>query len=247
MLEDLIKPSKDQSFKLELHAQTNAFTPHAAATPEEVLAMAAASGYSAIFLTERGRVWPERQLAALRELSLEVRLYPGIEVPVSDGHHILVLGATDPVYETFTEAGDVLAQAAKDGLLTVLAAPADPALGMPEWLPLVDAIELQTCYQADDAWRTQAESRAQTTGIAPIQAGGVQGLNYMNKFWIEVDAPFDTPQELRNLVVADSFRNAGRDFDMQVPPPFKTPRMVDLTDADSAALPKGQEPSLSAE
>ncbi len=247
MLDELVKPSKPRRRKVELHAQTNAFTPQAAASPEEVLAMADASGYSAVFLTERDRVWPERQLAGLRELSVDVQVYPGIEVMLDDGHAVLVLGATAQIYETLKEPAELLAQAAKDGHLTVLCAPQDEHAAVPEWISLIDAIEVRTCYQASSEWQQRAQSRATVSGIAPVQAGGVQGLNYLNKFWLELDAPYETLQDFRNLIVSRSYRNEARDFDMQVPPPFKTPRMADLTEEDSSALPNGPEPSLSAE
>jgi len=247
MLEDVIDTSKSAPRKIDIHTQTNAFTPQAAAAPEQIVKMAEASGYDAIFLTEHGRVWPERQLIALRELSINLRVYPGIELTLNDGHTLLVLGASDPVYETFTEAGDALAQAAKDGYLTVLAAPADPVTGLPEWLPLVDAIEVQTCYQASTQWHDSAQKRAEATALAAVHSGGVQGLNFLNKFWIEVDTEFESPREFRNLIVSRSFRNEARSFTMQIPPAFKTPRMEDLTEQDLSALPNGPEPSLSTE
>jgi hypothetical protein len=243
MLEDLEFITERRSMKVELHSLTARYSAASAIPPRELIAMAEASGYDAVFLTERNAVWPRMELAGLRELCDTVRLFPGIELELEDGCELLVLGAEDPEYTELRAPADVLARAAKDGFLTVLVHPYTHEGAWPEYASLVDAIETQTASLPNADAAGGAEAFAVERGLAAVYTGDAQGLNYLNRFWIETDTRFDTPQELRNIVVAGRYENRARESDESVPPPFKAANLDQLSAEAQAALIR-PEPSL---
>ncbi len=222
--------------KVEVHAHTEKYSVCSRIPPRELIAMADASGYDALFLTEHDRVWSKPELAGLQELAERVRVFPGIEVTLTDEIHLLVLGAQDPVYERLKSPSDVFGQACADGFLTIVAHPFRWSHTLPDYCRLADAVEVLTCNHGlpDHASAARAYARAQN--MAEIYASDAHGLNFMNKFWVETPEPFRTPQEFRHLVLAGRYENHTRDFDMPLPPPEKVSSMGDLTEADQMAL-----------
>lgn len=243
MLEDLTFVTERRSMKVELHCLTTRYSAASAIPPRELIAMAEASGYDAIFLTERNAVWPRMELAGLRELCDSVRLFPGIELELDDGCELLVLGAEDPEYAELRSPAAVLSRAAKDGFLTVLVHPYNHQGEWPEYASLVDAIETQTASLPDAHAADSAEAFAVDRGLAAVYTGDAQGVNYLNRFWIETDTRFETPQELRNIVVAGRYENRVRESEESVPPSFKAANLDQLSPEAQAALVR-PEPSL---
>ncbi|HQK76006.1 MAG TPA: hypothetical protein PKZ25_07400, partial [Candidatus Hydrogenedentes bacterium] len=55
--------------KVETHAHTAKYSVCSRIPPRELIAMADASGYDALFLTEHDRVWSKSEIAGLQELA----------------------------------------------------------------------------------------------------------------------------------------------------------------------------------
>jgi hypothetical protein len=243
MLEELEFMTERRLMKVELHSLTTRYSAASAIPPRELIAMAEASGYDALFLTERNAVWPRMELAGLREICESVRLFSGIEIELDDGCELLVLGAEDPEYAELRAPAEVLSRAAKDGFLTVLVHPYNHKGEWPAYATLVDAIETQTSSLPSADAAASAEAFAAERGIAAVYTGDAQGVNYLNRFWIETDTRFDTPQELRNIVVAGRYENRTRESEESVPPSFKAANIDQLSTEAQAALIR-PEPSL---
>ncbi|HNV22950.1 MAG TPA: PHP domain-containing protein [Candidatus Hydrogenedentes bacterium] len=222
--------------KVETHAHTAKYSVCSRIPPRELIAMADASGYDALFLTEHDRVWSKSEIAGLQELAERVRLFPGIEITLTDEVHVLVLGAHEPVYERLKTPSDVFGQACVDGFLTVVAHPFRWSSVLPEYCRLADAVEVLTCNHGLEDHAAAARAYARAQHMAELHASDAHGLNFMNKFWLETSEPFDSPQEFRRLILAGRYANHTREFEMPLPPPEKVASMSDLTEEDQLAL-----------
>ncbi len=222
--------------KVEIHSHTDKYSPCSKIPPHELVQMAEASGYDALFITDHNRVWPDRDLRGLKELCTRMRIFPAIEISLPNRHDMLVLGAENPVYESMTRAEEVLAQACADGYLTVLAHPFRYHSELPQYSTLADALEVRTCNHSDPAHLEAASAYAREHNVAEVYASDAHGLNFMNKFWIETEAPFATPQEFRRLIVSGQYKNRTRNFDMPLPPPYRVATMAELTEDDLMSL-----------
>jgi len=198
--------------------------------------MAEASGYDAVFLTDHDRIWGRRDLAMLNETSDRVRLFPGIERTLYDGSHLLVLGADQAVYEDLTMPDEVLAQACSDGCLTVLAHPFRYVDELPAYAGSIDALEVRTCNHSLPEHIEAARSYARAHNMAEVYSSDAHGLNFMNRFWIETETSFDTPQQFRRLIVAGQYRNVMREVRTALPPAFKAKTLNELSEEDLGAL-----------
>lgn len=225
-----------KTMKVEMHTHTEKYSVCSRIPPRELVAMADASGYDALFLTEHDRVWRKTEIAGLQELAERVKVFPGIEITLTDEIHILVLGAQEPVYERLKTPSDVFGQACADGFLTVVAHPFRWSLTLPSYCQLADAVEVLTCNHGTEEHAGRARAYAQEQHMAQIYASDAHGLNYMNKFWVETFESFQTPEELRNLVLTGRYANHTREFEMPLPPPDKVATMAELTEEDQMAL-----------
>ena len=222
--------------KVEIHSHTRPYSPCSNIPPKELIAMAEASGYDALFITEHNRVWPRRDLAELQEMCENIHIFGGIEIALPRRHDLLVLGADNPVYESLRTPEEVLAQACADGLLTVLAHPFRFHEELPDFCRLVDAIEIRTCNHSLPDHHVAAQGYAERYRLAEVYSSDAHGLNFMNKFWVETEAPFRTPQDFRHLILAGHYENRMREFEMPLPPPSKASSMSELSDEDLNAL-----------
>lgn len=236
MLDNFSGAEFSKQMKVEVHAHTDKYSVCSRIPPRELIAMADASGYDALFLTEHDRVWSKSELAGLQELAERVRVFPGIEVTFPDEVHLLVLGAQDPVYESLKTPGEVFGQACADGFLTIVAHPFRWSHTLPEYCRLADAVEVLTCNQGLDEHAAQARAYARGERMAEIYASDAHGLNFMNKFWLETHEPFETPQEFRRLVMTGRYENHTREFEMALPPLHKVASIGDLAEEDQMAL-----------
>ena len=221
--------------KVELHCHTNAHSLCSRMSPAELVAMAEACGYDAIFLTDHGKIWADRDCAGLRELCSRVRIFPGIEIALPDGYDLLVLGAGNPLYESLVTPSEVLAQACADGYLTVLAHPFRRHDTLPEYAQLVDAIEVRSCNHPLSSQADAAQAYARDHNIAEIHAGDAHGLNFLDKFWIETAEPFETPQDLRRQILLGNYENRSREIEGPLPPDYKAATMAELSGEDLPA------------
>jgi predicted metal-dependent phosphoesterase TrpH len=236
MIEDLLRDSGLKRTKVELHCHTALHSMDSNISPKELVTMAEASGYDVLFITEHQRVWSEQELATLHELSDKVKIFPGIEISFPDGVDILVLGASDPIYESLTSPDAVFAQATVDGYCTIIAHPFRWMNELPKYCALADATESRTCNHGAEDKVEKAQAYAQENRMAAVYASDAHGLNYMNKFWIETHEPFETIEEFRRLLITEKYDNCQREFDMPLPPNYKASGLSELSEEDLAAL-----------
>ena len=222
--------------KVEIHSHTERFSPCSKIPPTELVLMAEASGYEALFITDHNRVWPSRDLAGLQEMCEHMRIFPAIEISLPERHDLLILGASDPAYEKMRNPEEVLARACADGLLTVIAHPFRYHAALPRYCELADALETKTCNHSRPEEIEAARSYAEAHQLAPLHSSDAHGLNFMNKFWIETMEPFSTPQEFRRLIVSRRYQNQTRPFDMPLPPPNKVATMNELAEDDRVTM-----------
>ena len=222
--------------KVEIHAHTDRHSGCSRIPPRELVAMAEASGYDAVFVTDHGKVWLPHELEVLNSLSDRVGVFPGIEISLAEGQDILVLGADNPIYESLTSANEILAQTGADGYLTVLAHPFRWDDTVAEYCTLLDAIEIFTCNHPLDKQAGNAQAYADQHRLAPVYASDAHGLNFMNRFWIETVEPFETVQDLRRLILSGGYENCSRDADAILPPQHKAASMDELAEDDLVGL-----------
>lgn len=223
--------------KVEIHSHTNVHSACSRIAPEELIAMAEATGYDALFLTEHHKVWSPRNLAELREWSDHVQVYSGIEISLDSGVDVLVLGAENRVYEQLNDAGELFAQACADDCLTVIAHPFRWLETLPGYCRLADAVELRTCNHPGLEQQEAAAAYAEQANQRGVYAADAHGLNFMNRFWIETTEPFTTPQEFRRLILAGKYENRLRDDPHAVLPPlYKAATMDELSPEDKETL-----------
>jgi len=201
--------------KVELHCHTSRYSGCATATPAELMERMVQTGYEAVFLTEHDAVWPEWELAQLRDGWPDLRVFGGVELslPGDPMVHLLVLGTSDPAYLALrADPAAILDKARAEGHLTVLAHPFRWA-GAAEMLEaglLPDALEHLTGNH--DAHRAGiAKTQAERLGLPIVNAGDTHGLDFLNRFWIETDRPLAKPDDIRAAVLNRAYANRSRE------------------------------------
>jgi predicted metal-dependent phosphoesterase TrpH len=222
--------------KTEIHAHTNVYSACSRMAPRDLIVMAEASGYDALFLTDHGKVWSERDLAEACEWSDHLLVLPGIEISLPSGMDLLVLGANDPDYEKMDNPGDIFAKACADGCLTVIAHPFRWTEVLPEYCRLADAVETRSCNHPLESQAEAAGVFAVQHNLAEVFSSDAHGLNFLNRFWIETDEPFANAREFRQLIVGSSYTNCQRDDGAPLPPVYKAATMDELEESDREAL-----------
>lgn len=221
--------------KVDIHCRTERYTPSSRISPKELIQMAEAAGYDAVFIADRGKVWSARELAAMNEMCDRLHILPGIEIALSGGPDILVLGADNPVYESLASPSEVFAQACADGYLTVIMHP-HAACELPGYCALADAVETLTSQNPDPRHSGVLRAYGETHRMAELYASKADGLNYLNHFWVETFETFSTPQDFRNIVLARRYENRQRDPLDAEPPSYKAATLAELAEPDMMAL-----------
>lgn len=199
--------------KIELHCHTDRYSGCATNSPAEMMAGYAACGYDVVYLTEHNQFWAADELADLRGMFPQLRIFSGVEINDGQvGHDLLVLGVSDPAYLKLGRSGrwdEVLARAGRDGHLTVLAHPCRFQGGC----DLIgaglrpDAMEYRTCNQDDAAMLRRAEALAEAHGLPLLNAGDAHGLAMIDRSWIETDGPVEDGNDIRSIVRGGMYRN----------------------------------------
>jgi hypothetical protein len=198
--------------------------------------MAEAAGYDAVFLVDRGKVWSARELAAMNEMCDRLRILPGIEIALPEGMDLLVLGADNPVYESLRSPSEVFAQACADGYLTAIAQSSERTGALPGYCTLADAVETVTSRQPDPERAGALRQYGEAHRMAELYASEAEGLNYLNRYWVETQEPFATAQEFRHIVLARRYENRSRPAAEPGPPAYKASTLGELSEADMMAL-----------
>jgi hypothetical protein len=198
--------------KVELHCHTSRFSACATAGPEDMLSAYAAAGYGAVYLTEHDAVWSPDDLATLQESFPTLRIFPGIERSLGDGScHLLILGTSEPQYARMTDPQELLAAAADERCLTVLAHayrwPGGDHILTIGCLP--DAMELQTGNHGVKGPPLAAET-AERLALPLVNAGDSHAASMVGRYWIETSRPLDDPRAIRDVVLLGDYRNCTR-------------------------------------
>jgi len=203
--------------KVELHCHTNRYSLCSLASPAEMLGRLVETGYEAVFITEHNQVWGDDELDEIQSQFPQLKIFPGVELTFDNPagfSHLLVLGSNDPDVLALASPADVLTWAAKQNLLTVLAHPfrfdgADwPIRSQASAEILPDAVEYFS-PNVDAAQAKLALLAARQLDIRLVNADDAHGLDYINQFWVETNRPFDTPAELKKIIVEGDYENCG--------------------------------------
>jgi predicted metal-dependent phosphoesterase TrpH len=198
--------------KAELHLHTNRYSACAVNSPEEMLVGLIARGYEAVFLTEHDAVWSRKDTARLQEHFPQIRIFGGLEKTLyhddREGfQHLLILGTHSADYIFMDDAEAILDRAADEGLPTILAHPfryEGSSHILSEGL-YPDALEYRSCnHTAGQAEKSQAA--AEEFGLQLVNAGDTHGLRMLGRFWTETDEDFDSPGELRDMLLAGRYQ-----------------------------------------
>ena len=60
--------------KVEVHSHTNLHSPCSEIPPRELVAMAEASDYDALFITDHNTIWSKREMASVREYCTSLKV-----------------------------------------------------------------------------------------------------------------------------------------------------------------------------
>jgi predicted metal-dependent phosphoesterase TrpH len=193
--------------KVELHLHTSRYSGCAVNTPSEMMRRLIEAGYDAVCITEHDAVWGADELADLRSLFPELRIFGGVELSLGM-QHLLVLGTTDPHYLEITDEAEVLESAARADLPTVLAHPFrwGGGAGMLERGLRPDAIEHFTSNHFDVSADLAADTGGRL-GVALVNAGDVHAVEMIDQFWIETDSPVAKASDLRRIILQGAYRN----------------------------------------
>jgi len=152
-----------------------------------------------------------------------VRLYPGMEVEVREGPHLLVSGKREDVLafyerlrphltpETYLSVPEFFEKQAGLDLMTVFAHPLRPKREFtridPELASRFEAFDLN----AKDLWRFGSEQRHQVEALAaefdrPVLAGSdTHHFMQLGSVYNEFQQPFETHADLRELIRAGAY------------------------------------------
>jgi hypothetical protein len=192
--------------KVELHLHTSRYSFCAVDRPQAMLDRLCRLDYDAVFLTEHDALWSRAQLDELQGLFPRLKIFPGLEKSVA-GHHLLILGADDPDLLALDDIYELIRAARQRDWPTILAHPfrwqgADAILHGPG--PLPDAIERKTCNQQGRAI-LEAAAKAGALGLATVHADDAHSLDMLGQYWIETDRDFQTPGQLRSILLEGAY------------------------------------------
>ena len=198
-----------QSMKVALHVHTSKYSGCAIADPYRMVEEYANCGFGALFLTEHDIIWPAGELAELQESFPDITIYPGLEMTFYQSDsliHLLVLGVSDPDYLYIATPGALLQRASDDGLLTVLAHPyryegSDEILHRGIY---PDALEYRSNTHLGSQTDKARES-ASRYSIRLVNGDDAHRCEDVGHFWIETDKPFQSPHELRSVVLEGAY------------------------------------------
>lgn len=198
--------------KVELHCHTSQRSLCATHPVEEMLRRLVELNYDAVFLTDHDAVWPAEEIDSLREAFPEIAIHPGLErtLPNAQGFgHLLILGTDDRTFLDLAEPGDLLARARRMGCPTILAHPSRwqgaGQLLADGFFP--DAVEYRTPNHSP-LQGTMTRVSAKRACLRMVNTGDAHGLGYLGRFWIETHQPFQSPQDLRRVLLEGLYDNA---------------------------------------
>jgi len=180
----------------------------AVATPAELMAELIRLEYGAVFITEHDAVWDQWELDNLRRDFPAIGIFPGMELSLETGEHLLVLGTNDRKYLRFRDAGQIIERARDQGHLTVLAHPYRwvKSAGLLQSSVLPDAMEFRT-NNHDAVGGAKAQAAAERLGMPLVNAGDTHSLAMLNRHWIQTNQNVVTGDDIRQIVLKGQYEN----------------------------------------
>ncbi|MCK5113986.1 MAG: PHP domain-containing protein [Phycisphaerae bacterium] len=199
--------------KVELHCHTSRFSLCAVNTPDEMLARLVEEKYDAVFLTEHDALWSPQDIAFMQKRHPKIKIFPGLELTHhhDEGEgisHILILGTTDASFLFITDPEAIIAHAKKSDCLTIVAHPYRWT-GADEFLKsstLPDAMEgLTPNHSPRNA--VLAHQAGKQLSLPIVNTSDAHAAKFIGRYWIETNIDFETPQQLREIIVAREYKN----------------------------------------
>ena len=201
--------------KVELHLHTSAYSGCATNTPDEMMRRLIKCGYEAVYITEHDAVWNDRQLERVRANFPKLKIFPGVEVTLTDFQsvqHLIVLGTNDPDYLQIADEATILGKAADEGHLTILAHPfrwPGGAFMLGKGLR-PDALECHTPNHGPQAAQ-MASTVNNSLGIALVNASDAHSTEMIDQFWIETDSPLEQADDIHQIILKGAYKNCSRE------------------------------------
>jgi len=194
--------------KVELHLHTMRYSGCAVATPAELMAELIRLEYGAVFITEHDAVWDQWELDNLRRDFSGISIFPGMELSIETGEHLLVLGSNDRGYLQLRDGQKIIERARGEGHLTVLAHPYrwDKSAGLLQGSLLPDAMEFRT-NNHDAVGGAKAQAAAERLGMPLVNAGDTHSLSMLNHHWIQTRQSVITGDDIRQIVLKGQYEN----------------------------------------
>ena len=197
--------------KVELHLHTTRFSGCALCSPAQMISALVERNYNAVYITEHDAVWPEDELKLLRAEFPTIKIFPGMELTLTEGGHLLVLGSNDKAYLKMNQPAEILQRAKHLGHLTILAHPFRWA-GGDEILQshnLPDALEYRT-NNHDAAGGLLARAAADKFCLPLVNAGDCHSVGMVDQFWIETQVELKRQKDIRRIIVEGLYRNCAK-------------------------------------
>jgi predicted metal-dependent phosphoesterase TrpH len=209
--------------KVELHCHTSRFSLCAMNTPDEMLTRLVEEQYDVVFFTEHDALWSSRDIAFMQKRYPKIKIFPGLELThhLEDDEgisHILILGTTDPAFLFITDPSEIIAHAKKSGCATIIAHPyrwggADKLL---QHSALPDAIEGLTPNHPPDK-AALARKTAKELSLPTVNTSDAHCVDFLGQYWIETNSGVETPQQLREIIIAREYKNCVSEMELNLP------------------------------
>ena len=195
---------------VDLHLHTTRYSRCAKASPDEMMAAAAAAGLDGVVITEHHVTWGVDEIAALRRAHPRLRIFRGMEITTDRGRaDILVLGVDRPeVLERDMRPHDAVRRIRAAGGTSVLAHPFRLASAIPaEFLAEPpDAYEVMSFNMLAYARRRAASLRDLLPTSHPLVASDAHNTDGLGAYAIEVDDAVADEADLAQVVRDGQFR-----------------------------------------
>lgn len=193
---------------VDLHVHTNRYSPCGRSSPEEMAACARKVGLDVLVLTEHNILWPEDEVAALRERFPGLVILRGVEVLSDAGDDFLVYGVTDPqLFYPRMDGRELVRRAHAAGGVVVLAHPYRYSDQVPAWLEEdpVDGVEVWSWNILGYA-HGRAMELARRLGAFTVAASDAHHVDVLGLYALRLHHPVADETQLAQVLRQRAFQ-----------------------------------------
>ncbi len=193
---------------VDLHVHTNRYSPCGRSSPEEMAAYAQKMGLEGLVLTEHNVLWPEDEVAPLRERFPGLVILRGIEVTADTGDDFLVYGVTDPqLFAPRMDGRELVRRAHAAGGVVVLAHPYRYSDQVPAWLAEdpVDGVEVWSWNILGYA-HGRALDLARRLGAFAVAASDAHHVDVLGLYALRLHRPIADEAQLAEVLRRRAFQ-----------------------------------------